>query len=332
MISVLHNNNAVFLHCYKTGGIYVESILHYYDTLDRTNILSLQNIKSKEDYEFKSKEEEEKYNNFDGFLNLKEVEKYGIFGYHVKDPILNKLYKMTETKWNNYFKFTFLRNPYDRAISSFEFLKKKYKNNLKLIKNENKDENENIIKQYHEIINNFNETNFHDFFCHREKFKISYIENHAYLTQYQMCKNTFNDVKIDYYAKYENLNEELIFILHKIGITDIDKHLLFIKKNRFINESLNKKEITSYYNEESLKAINELFADDFEHFGFQKYETVEEVNKFLKTYNTKEDQINKNNELFNKYGDSSVKEDKLENKVIHKMIYQKLKPKKFYKF
>ena len=125
---------------------------------------------------------------------------------------------------------------------------------------------------------------------------------------------------MDYYAKFEDLNQELINILHKIGVTNIYKHLRLIRKDFKKNSTeSNKKDITSYYDEESLKAVNELFADDFEHFeqfGFKKYETVEEVNAFLKTYNTKESQRQKNQEILEKYGNEELEEKNRQDRII----------------
>ena len=79
----------------------------------------------------------------------------------------------------------------------------------------------------------------------------------------------------------------MIFVLKKIGVEDFTKHFELIKHNLKINASV-KNNSTTYYDETSMKAINEIYKDDFENLGFTKYENVDDLNAFLTTYNNEE--------------------------------------------
>lgn len=279
MISISHQNKAVFWHIHKTGGTYIDFILQEHYNFKSNDIdfkllmETRQNIKcncnqSAEEQVEETHVEPEKKNKIK-LLNL------------LGDCIKNKniLLNMNEEKWKTYFKFAFIRNPYDRAISSYEFLRdKEYDKRLNPeIKNDN--------------------CSFKDFYVNHEKYNTNIFMNcHAFQSQYDNLTNTFNDIQIDYLAKFENLNEELITILKKIGVEDCTKHLELVYENLKINESV-KKEITSYYCEESLSAINKLFVDDFEKLGFTMYNNVEELNNYLLVYNNKASQEKKNSEL-----------------------------------
>ena len=176
------------------------------------------------------------------------------------ETIKKDKHPLTYEQWNTYFKFAFIRNPYDRAISSYEF------NNQYIGYNSNINNNNTFFDFY-----NSNNTNSNiNIFCH------------SFLSQYDNIKNTYNDIQIDYLAKFEDINSELIFILKNIGVPDYTKHV------KFCNERVNsttKKNIIEYYDNESLTTINDIFKNDFEFLDYEKFTNVEDLNSFLVKYN-----------------------------------------------
>ena len=156
-------------------------------------------------------------------------------------------------EWKSYFKFTFIRNPYDRAISSYEYIVQKYNDTRipKTIKTDN--------------------VSFQEFYCNYEKYNTNiFMKNHAFISQYDCSK----DIQMDYYAKFENLHEEINFILQKIKVTDCTQHLYLV--NYKLNSTIKKNII--YYDDKTLKTINDLFKNDFLHLGFKEINNVDELN------------------------------------------------------
>ena len=56
-----------------------------------------------------------------GFLY---ITKKGLLSYYMSSIIHNNNTNMTIEKWKEYKKFTIIRNPYDRVVSSWKFLQK----------------------------------------------------------------------------------------------------------------------------------------------------------------------------------------------------------------
>ena len=131
---------------------------------------------------------------------------------------------------------------------------------------------------------------------------------HAYETQYTNIKNNLSKIQIDYIAKYENINEELINILKKIGIEEYTKHLHLIDENCRINAS-QKRKLSEYFTEEALEVINMLFHDDFEKFGYKKFYKLEELNSFLDTIEENEKNNNKKLLEFYNYQSKELTEE-----------------------
>ena len=176
----------------------------------------------------------------------------------------NYIFDELKYDFKNYVIFSFIRNPYNRAISSYEFIKNK--------------------KFDDRIPDELKNMSFKDFFINYENTVNIFIYTHSIMTQYENIKNTYNDIKVNYLCDYKKVDEELIKILQKINITDPYKHNELILNNLKINCS-KKKNITDYYCEESLEIINRIFKKDFDFFNFKIYNNVDELNKFLLEYN-----------------------------------------------
>ena len=140
---------------------------------------------------------------------------------------------------------------------------------------------------------------------------------HAYESQYTNFKNNSSDIHIDYVAKYENLNEEIIHILKQIGIEDYTKHLHLIDEKCRINAS-QKKKLTEYFTDDALKIINILFHDDFERFGYKKFYNLIELNDFLEKIEQNENEVNAKLLKFYNYQTKTLTEEDIINSFIGK--------------
>lgn len=299
MCSVNHDLKSVYLHTPKCGGSYVTDILErfydfktYYFTSeyhsDFTNVLE-------NNYTF------DNYCMQKGFFFIKS----GMYKYFRYSEKFNLLTGMDKKKWKNYFKFTFVRHPFDKFISAYKYLKL-YNKNI----------------QFEKILNDNSILNYYEYF-------------HISITQFDNLTNNENKIEFDYVAKYENLNEELIKILKILGIDTI-KHKKCILENIVINSSDNVKfidTVRSKHNKNSEKNLmlnnidtqyelidsnfinlfNKYFSVDYEYFNYDKIN----LNNFRDYLQDKNNIILGNKKLIEKY---NLVADGVEQK---KIIYKK---------
>ena len=140
---------------------------------------------------------------------------------------------------NNIFTFGFVRNPWDRAVSSWKF--GSYRTNWNL--------------------------NFVDFCRNLKNLEINpkngkaksglllhICEQHPFL----ICEN--ENLKADYIGKFENLQEDFDIICDKIGIPQQE----LAHKNKTKH-----KHYTEYYDDETRQLVAEKYAKDIEYFGYK---------------------------------------------------------------
>lgn len=180
--------------------------------------------------------------------------KYGnnVFHQHILDILKEK------KSDRNYFKFAFVRNPWDRAVSRYFHVKSNSsKQRLKRYRN----------STFEEYVRNDN----NEFFLDTDRFLNSFIGQRVHLKKimdkYSPFENQLDwivdengEVLIDFVGRFENLTSDFETICEKIGIPSISlKH---------INKSKHK-HYTEYYNKETRKIIAEKYCRDIEYFGYK---------------------------------------------------------------
>jgi hypothetical protein len=262
---VNHDLKAIYIHTPKTGGIYVKNILETY-------------------YGFKPvffhRKDHDLFNENKNFIKLENIQKKerailylrnkGFIRYHLCEDF--ELFKI----WNDYYKFTFVRNPYDRIVSAYKYLNK--------------------IKDSSEYINSFKDFIYLDEICS------DYNYLHTFITQNEHLIDNNNEININYIGRYENLNIELIKILKNIGVTKF-YHQKYLEENIVINGSDNEKKLkyTDYYDEDCLIRVNDFFKKDFSTFKFKRCNSINELIEDSIHFNvTDEKIIRENNECLNK--------------------------------
>ena len=225
MCSINHNLKAIFIHIHKTGGTTIAMNLKkyygfqtYYLRRPDHHIFCLDNKKKK-------------YINYENRV-------HGVITYYKTSKYLNKKMNMNERKWEEYYKFCFIRNPYDKIVSAWNHINRfniPFKNFLNLDK----------------ICND-----------------VEYM--HMFMPQYRSMINEKANLYIDKIGYFENLDEEFKNILNEIGIKEI-KHnkedKLNVRKHKFFYD---------YYDQEILNKVNELLKEDFNNLGYKKIEDIEE--------------------------------------------------------
>jgi len=189
-----------------------------------------------------------------GMTNPYSSKKMGNHKYYSTSPILLKAMNLDEKSWDELFKFSFVRNPYDRFISGYNFIVKDRTGRSSLL---------NDAKYTSEDIDKFNDIEYA--VENRHMFgDISY--SHIFVTQTEHMQDRHNKLTIDFIGKTENLEADLETLFKKLGYENT------------LHKNPNKKYNTykKYYNQKLLDFVNEFFDEDFKNFGYTKYDTIED--------------------------------------------------------
>ena len=281
MCSINHDLKAIYIHIPKNGGVYIEYILQKYYGFKLDYIIKPDN-----------------YGFADSIDNpVLPVDNRGVLKYYMNSGYINKEYNMTEQKWKEYYKFTFVRNPYTKIISAYEFLKDNYNGNGNGNGNSNY-YNKNIDTKFPSFREFFENQNlgFNHKLYHNSKNMFYYHYYHSFITQTDHLLNNDDIIDINYIGNFENLNEELITVLKNLGISNYTKHLKEIKNNTKSNIT-NKLTIGHYFDQELLDVVNTYFNDDFIKFNYSKYSNLTELSCNINFVNIEKEFINKNKVL-----------------------------------
>ncbi len=187
------------------------------------------------------------------------LEKYGAIYFPVEKVATRTLLDVFECKkprklvkkknyfenYKDYYKFAFVRNPYDRLVSC-------YKN--KIIENRKKEDIN--------IRNNFSKNmSFNDFVKEVSKIPDIRADQHIKSQSFFLEYKKTGKLLVDFVGRFENLEEDYKKICKKIGMKPKDK--LSSK-----NKSKNRKSYKDYYDEETKKLVRERYKRDFELFGY----------------------------------------------------------------
>ena len=168
-------------------------------------------------------------------------------GHHPLSKILkNNIHSIYENRRNcdKYFKFCFVRNPWDRAVSAFEYMRKGGEGR------NNKDDYRDF-KKYFSNPQSFQE------FIKSDTFNEVLRGNQQHFTP----MTYYIDGSVDFIGKFENLQEDFDTICDKIGIP----------KQKLPHRNKTKhKHYTEYYDEETKQIVAEKYAKDIEYFGYDK--------------------------------------------------------------
>ena len=146
-------------------------------------------------------------------------------------------------KFNSYFKFAFVRNPYRRLYSIYNFLKK-WKN---------------IPQEWKEYMDNFN--SFEEFVI-AEAFAKEKGPDTIFLPQYKWV--TINSkIAVDFIGKVENIEEDIKKILRNLNLKSSENLPI-------VNISVNQVNPSDFENPKVVDKIYYFYKGDFELFDYPK--------------------------------------------------------------
>jgi len=142
-----------------------------------------------------------------------------------------------------YFKFTFVRNPWDRLVSAYHFLK-------------GGGYGERDRQWFERELSAYGD--FDDFVCKWLRPENMGKHVHFWPQSDFLVDRNHSGVKVDYVAFYENIDEDFRFIARRIGVE---------KELRKQNTSSHKSYM-DYYRDETREIVRNLYLADIERFGY----------------------------------------------------------------
>jgi hypothetical protein len=221
MCSINHDKKAIFIHIPKNGGSYIaETLSKYYGF---------------KNYYLQRPDHELFCLGKDKSVDKHENKIHGTLMYYKTSTYINQIMGMNNQKWNTYFIFTFVRNPYDRLVSGWNYCNKY-----------------NIpFKNYIQINQNAN----------------SYDYWHVFMPQIRHIIGDNGKIKINYMGKVENIENDLKDILLKIGFTKII-HIPFKKNSKKHDNYI------TYYDNDILEEVNILMNEDLNYLDYEKINVI----------------------------------------------------------
>ena len=161
-----------------------------------------------------------------------------IFPCHLPAQEIRKI--LGEELWARIFTFTIIRNPWDRMVSMFHYMKKQGDLPTRLT--------------FRDYVLQFN--------APRHLLKGQLHSYHAFyygLLEYIVDSN--DNIIVDYIGRYENRTEDIRIIADKIGCQDLGNlHLQETERSH--------KHYSQYYDDETKDVISTVFTRDIERFGY----------------------------------------------------------------
>jgi hypothetical protein len=148
-----------------------------------------------------------------------------------------------EKEFSNYFKFSFVRNPWDRVVSAYEFLKAG-------------GINEADRRWTEEVLSQFN--SFNDFIVGWLAETEGYGEIH-FMPQYEFICLGGTKPQVDYIGRFEQINKDFTKICNKIGVQ---------KELSDNNKSSRHSDYKKYYTKETEEVVEEVYSEDIRMFGY----------------------------------------------------------------
>jgi len=142
-------------------------------------------------------------------------------------------------KWDKAYKFTFVRNPWDRVVSHYEYRRKRNKTGLA----------SNEIP-FSEWVGKTYGPDKDPFFYNNPK---------AFQPQVDWLKDDDGEVSIDFIGKFESIDEDFRHIAAAIGVDADLPHLNASKRSGYRH----------YYDDETREVVARWFREDIDRFGYR---------------------------------------------------------------
>ena len=224
---ISHKYKCIFLHIPKTAGTSINSFY-----LDK----SLKHSEANYDYLY-------------GWCPKRKL--------HMQHATVKQLLEtdlVSQKEWENYFKFCFVRNPWDRAFSDYYWMM----NDRKI-----KDSFENYINKQGKFSKVLN-----------DKTNINYRGDHL-ISQSEFL-DTNGVAPINFIGRFENFEKDILKVNKELGIDE--------KFNIHLNKGKVKKHYSKFYNSAKKDMVEEKYNEDIVNFGYCYEEEKNLLEKILANF------------------------------------------------
>lgn len=150
----------------------------------------------------------------------------------------------SQSEFKNYFKFTFVRNPWDRLVSAYHFLREGG------IRKYDQEWSDNLLNFY---------PNF-DTFLKEWVNRVDVSSGLHFKPQYEFICDKDHQIMVDFVGYFENLEDDFNYVKNKLGINST---LASLNKT-----ASRKKDYRSYYTDDTAKLVADVYRDDIRIFGY----------------------------------------------------------------
>jgi len=137
--------------------------------------------------------------------------------------------------WDKYYKFAFVRNPYDHFLSIYFYLKK----------------------------NNVTNLNFNDYCVQQNLEQYSSMKDWSFTNLFNRVSDENGNIIVDFIGKFESFDDDWNKITEKLNLPAT---ALLLN----INKTVNRKKYDFYYNKNQKDIVYKLYKKDFNSFGYER--------------------------------------------------------------
>ena len=159
-----------------------------------------------------------------------------------------EIYSRDKRLFDQYFRFAFTRNPYDRFVSAYEYLRQGGRNKFDKAWAET---HILLYGSFEDFVLSLQDSKIREKVCNWIHFK----------PQYTFVCDANKEVIVDFIGQYEDLNNDFETIRKKLKI-DI--------KLPHTNRTKERKKYQNYYNKETTKIVDDIYKDDFLLFKYER--------------------------------------------------------------
>lgn len=249
---ISYEDNYIFLHCRKTAGSAIKCYLNrflgkndiqvggWHNAINNGGKFNLKFFKDLTDPRCSLNTTTWKIilsSIYERRVSLKVLNKIHKKRYHnFRNPgheTAKEIKEFDKHAWSNFFKFCFVRNPYEKEVSDY------------IWKVESKGKT----------------TKFIDFLKKKQGKNAHLYDEIEFPYKNKLIYEIQGQVAVDYIAKYENIIEEMKYICKKVGIPFGEEGL---------PEAKNRKDYRyrSYYGEKEKKIVESIYSEEIKQFGY----------------------------------------------------------------
>lgn len=211
---ISHTHNFIFVHTYKVAGTSITEALAPFGLINPpTNLRLATALRATNSNRL-----------------LRAISRRVLHSYSHHDSVTTIQNKTEQRIWQGYFKFAFVRNPFDWQVSLYHYISQ---------------------NKRHFLHHNVKGMTFEEY--------VEWRVYHKLKTQSDFLADSSGKIGVDYIGRYESLSEDMQHIAQKLGLILPLPHL---------NRSVRSGDYRRYYGPTTRKMIEDVFVEDLLNFGY----------------------------------------------------------------